>query len=181
MTTPQTTPPPGPPGTSSSPDWLENLILTAKTITATAEWLPFPYIKGALGPVIPILEAVQKMTKNRDDFEELCENIVSTVQVLQEKISCHGVDGTSSLQQFCGHLEHLLDEIQLKVGQIQKRQKNRVLGRFQEFSKSTSIGDELARYKTRLEKLRSDFIVSLLLPIVSWPLCVIQADVCGRT
>ncbi|KAJ7291952.1 hypothetical protein C8J57DRAFT_1458569 [Mycena rebaudengoi] len=130
MTTPQPTPPPGPPGTRVSPDWLANLILTAKTITAAAECLPFPYIQGALSPVIPILEAVQKMTKNRDDFEELCENIVSTVKILQEKISHHGVDGTSSLLQLCWDLE----------------------------CKSTSIGDELARYKTRLEKLRSDFI-----------------------
>ncbi|KAJ7278527.1 hypothetical protein C8J57DRAFT_1577235 [Mycena rebaudengoi] len=158
MTTPQPTPPPGPSGTRSSLDWLASLILTAKTITAAAECLPFPYLKGALGPVIPILEAVQKMTKNRDDFEELCKNIVSTVKVLQEKISRHDVTATTSLQQLCGELECLLDEIRLKVGQIQKSRKNQVLGRLKEFSKSTSIGDELARYKTRLEKLRSDFI-----------------------
>ncbi|KAJ7238704.1 hypothetical protein C8J57DRAFT_1478622 [Mycena rebaudengoi] len=126
---------------------------------AAAECLPFPYLKGALGPVLPILEAVEKMTKNRDDFEELCGSIVSTVDVLQEKISHHGVDATGSLQQLCGDLERLLDEIQLKVGQIQKGEKNRVLGRLKEFGKSTSIGDELAKYKTRLEKLRSDFIL----------------------
>ncbi|KAJ7289418.1 hypothetical protein C8J57DRAFT_431685 [Mycena rebaudengoi] len=159
MTTLQPTPSPGPPGTRHSSDWLANLILTAKTITAAAECLPFPYLKGALGPVIPILEAVQKMTKNRDDFEELCESIVSTVKVLQEKISRHGVAATTSLQELCEELERLLDEIQLKVGQIQKGQKKRVLGLLKEFSKSTSVGDELARYKTRLEKLRSDFIL----------------------
>ncbi|KAJ7265188.1 hypothetical protein C8J57DRAFT_1330964, partial [Mycena rebaudengoi] len=107
MTTPQPTPSPGPPGTRSSPDWLANLILTAKTIRAAAECLPFPYLKGALGPVIPILQAlqVQKMTKNRDDFEELCENIVGTVKVLQEKNSRHDVAATTSLQQLCGDLE----------------------------------------------------------------------------
>ncbi|KAJ7251998.1 hypothetical protein C8J57DRAFT_1351938, partial [Mycena rebaudengoi] len=105
MTTPQPTPSPGPPGTRSSPDWLANLILTAKTITAAVECLPFPYLKGALGPVIPILEVIQKITKNRDDFEELCESIVGTVKVLQEKISYHGVAATTSLQQLCGDLE----------------------------------------------------------------------------
>jgi hypothetical protein len=114
--------------TSNSPDWLANLILTAKILTAAAECLPFPYLKGALGPVIPILEAVQvraapgwgldsnlttvgyqKMTKNRDDFEELCENIVGTVKVLQEKLSCHDVTATTSLQQLCGDLERCVD------------------------------------------------------------------------
>jgi hypothetical protein len=138
------------------------------------------------------------MTKNRDDFEELCESIVSTVKVLQEKISRHGVDVTSSLQQLCEELEQyvkllriyqaihiiwvsLLQEIRLKLGQIQVNRKKRVLGLLKEFGKSTSIGDELVKYKVRLEKLRSDFIVSLLLPIDFWPSCVFQAHVCGPT
>ncbi|KAJ7289415.1 P-loop containing nucleoside triphosphate hydrolase protein, partial [Mycena rebaudengoi] len=99
------------------------------------------------------------MIKNRDDFEELCESIVSTVKVLQEKISRHGVAATTSLQQLCEELERLLDKIQLKVGQIQKSQKKQVLSLLKELSKSTSVRDELARYKTQLEKLRSDFIL----------------------
>jgi hypothetical protein len=82
------------------------------------------------------------------------------------------LNGTVPAEQFNSSiyshpLDSLLDKIRRNVGQIQKRQKSRVLGRFKEFSKSTSIGDELARYKTQLEKLRSDFIVSLLLLIVS--------------
>jgi hypothetical protein len=40
-------------------DRLANLIMVSKSIVAAAELLPFPYLKGALGPVIPILEAVQ--------------------------------------------------------------------------------------------------------------------------
>jgi hypothetical protein len=51
----------------------------------------------------------QKMTKNRDDFEELCENIVGTVKVLQAKISRHDVTATTSLQQLCGDLEQYVD------------------------------------------------------------------------
>ncbi|KAJ7278409.1 hypothetical protein C8J57DRAFT_1465518 [Mycena rebaudengoi] len=162
-----TSPPPTPIATPSragatsiSPDWLANLILTAKTITAAAECLPFPYVKGALGPIIPILEVVQKMTKNRDDFEELCESIVEIVTLLQEKISRHGVDATGSLQQFCEELRRLLQEIQQKLGEIQANQKKGLRRRLKEFTKSTSIGDELARYKTRLRRLRGNFMLS---------------------
>jgi hypothetical protein len=43
----------------TSSDWLPNLILASKTITAAADLLPFPYVKGAFGPVVPILEAVE--------------------------------------------------------------------------------------------------------------------------
>jgi hypothetical protein len=46
----------------------------------------------------------QKMRKNQDDFEELCESIVNTVTIL-EKITPHGVDATSSLKQLCEDLQ----------------------------------------------------------------------------
>jgi hypothetical protein len=49
------------------------------------------------------------MTKNREDFEELCENIVGTVNVLQEKIFHHNVTAITSLRQLCGDLERYVD------------------------------------------------------------------------
>ncbi|KAJ7278516.1 hypothetical protein C8J57DRAFT_1503393 [Mycena rebaudengoi] len=154
----QPAPLPGPPVTRNAPDRLANFILTSKTLMATAQLLPFPYVKGALGPLIPILEAVQKMRKNRDDFEDLCESIVNTVTIL-EKITPHSADATNSLKRLCEDLRSLLQEIEQKVGQVQKNQKSQVRKALKEFIKSTSIGDELARYKTRVEQLRSDFML----------------------
>ncbi|KAJ7252012.1 hypothetical protein C8J57DRAFT_1520336 [Mycena rebaudengoi] len=109
-------------------------------------------------PTDTVLEAVQKMRKNRDDFEDLCESFVNTVSIL-EKIIPHGANATNSLKRLCEDLRSLLQEIELKVGQIQKNQKSRVRGILKEFIKSTSIGDELTRYKTRVEQLRSDFML----------------------
>ncbi|KAJ7278492.1 hypothetical protein C8J57DRAFT_1577132 [Mycena rebaudengoi] len=100
------------------------------------------------------------MTKNRDEFEELCESIVEIVTMLQEKISRHGINATSSLQLFCEELEHLLQEIQQKLGEIQPKQKKGLRRHLKEFVTSTSIGDELARYKTRLKRLRNNFMLS---------------------
>jgi hypothetical protein len=123
------------------------------------------------------------MTKNRDDFEELCESIVEIVSMLQEKISRHGVEATSSLQQFCQELEgcasertihvyfnyltclSLLQEIQYKLGEIQAKPKKGLGHRLKQFATSASIGDELAKYKIRLKRLRSNFIVSVSLPM----------------
>jgi hypothetical protein len=53
------TAPVSPPSPRIPPDRLANLIMVSKSIVAAAELLPFPYLKGALGPIIPILEAVQ--------------------------------------------------------------------------------------------------------------------------
>ncbi|KAJ7244462.1 hypothetical protein C8J57DRAFT_1716594 [Mycena rebaudengoi] len=94
-----------PPSTRIPPGRLANLILTSKTVVAAADLLPFPYLRGALGHVIAILEVVQKMAKNREDFTELCTSIVEIITLLQEEISCHGADAASMLTQFCEQLK----------------------------------------------------------------------------
>ncbi|KAJ7244023.1 hypothetical protein C8J57DRAFT_1725814 [Mycena rebaudengoi] len=152
------TPPPAAvpsPSAGVSPDRLANMILTSKTIMAAAELVPFPYVKGALGPVIPILEAVQKMGKNREDFTELCASIVEIITLLKEEISRHGADAASRLTQFCEQLQSLLLEIQQGLGKLQKKG---FRPRIKEFVRSASIGDELKRYKSRVKELRLNFL-----------------------
>ncbi|KAJ7258260.1 hypothetical protein C8J57DRAFT_1472405 [Mycena rebaudengoi] len=166
-----------------SPDRLANMILTSKTVVAAAELMPFPYVKGALGPVIPILEAVQKMGKNREDFTELCDSIVMITTMLQEEISRHGADAASRLTQFCDQLKSLLLEIQQGLGKFQK---TGFRNRIKEFGRSTSIGDELSRYNRRVNELRLNFIVGPSSLPYMWPhicsktLCVAQPNIPAR-
>ncbi|KAJ7260249.1 hypothetical protein C8J57DRAFT_1471841 [Mycena rebaudengoi] len=152
------------PSTGIPPDRLANLILTSKTVVAAAELLPFPYLKGALGPVIPILEAVQKMAKNREDFTELCASIVEIITLLQEEISRHGADAASRLTQFCDQLKNLLQEIEQGVGKLHKSEKRGFRTRFTEFGRSTSIADQLNKYKSRVHQLQLNFMVGPSLP-----------------
>ncbi|KAJ7278411.1 hypothetical protein C8J57DRAFT_1465521 [Mycena rebaudengoi] len=128
----------------------------AKMIPAATGFLLFPCVEGALSPVVPILEAVQKMTQNRDDFEDLCESI-EIVTMLQEKIS------RMSRHHELPSTVLLLQEIQQKLGEFEARQKKSLKRRVKEFATSTSVGHELARYRTRLKRLRSNFIQMYLL------------------
>jgi hypothetical protein len=63
----------------------------------------------------------------------------------------------------------LLQEIQQKLGEFEAKQKKSLKRRLKEFATSTSVGHELARYRTRLKRLRSNFIVSTSPPISSSP------------
>jgi hypothetical protein len=106
--------------TSSKTDWLENLILVAKTILAAAESLPFPCADAAFRPVVPILEAVQvrdrhregkhnemdfqRMNKNREDYKDLCGSIIDIMAMLQDEITRHGVSAATKLEELCGKL-----------------------------------------------------------------------------
>jgi hypothetical protein len=40
-------------------DWLASSLTTAKMVAAGAECIPFPYVKGAFGIVVVILETVE--------------------------------------------------------------------------------------------------------------------------
>jgi hypothetical protein len=52
---------PKPPSTtrSSVPDWLGKLIEVARLATSAGDLAPFPYIKGAAGAVVVLLETIE--------------------------------------------------------------------------------------------------------------------------
>ncbi|KAJ7115196.1 hypothetical protein C8R44DRAFT_221848 [Mycena epipterygia] len=47
------------PSPTSNPTWLETLLFNANMITAGADSLPFPYVKGVFGMAVFLLESVQ--------------------------------------------------------------------------------------------------------------------------
>ncbi|KAJ7714751.1 hypothetical protein B0H16DRAFT_520140 [Mycena metata] len=79
-----------PPSSSSSRDWLGNCILAARVICASADYVPFPYIKTVFGTALAFLETVERIKQNRDDLEELCLSTLQIVSILKEELSFHG-------------------------------------------------------------------------------------------
>ncbi|KAJ6611869.1 P-loop containing nucleoside triphosphate hydrolase protein [Mycena sp. CBHHK59/15] len=77
--------------------------------------------------------------------------------MLQEEISRHGDVAASRLKQLCEKLQSLLHDIQQGLGKIQKSQRKGLRSRLKEFTRSSSIGDELLVYKARLNELRTNF------------------------
>ncbi|KAJ7106924.1 hypothetical protein C8R44DRAFT_858051 [Mycena epipterygia] len=67
----------------SKTDWLANSLLTAKIVTAAADSVSLPYVKGAFGTVVVLLETVEKLKKNQDNLKELCEDIMEIIDVVQ--------------------------------------------------------------------------------------------------
>ncbi|KAJ7934804.1 hypothetical protein B0H13DRAFT_1854802 [Mycena leptocephala] len=78
----------------------------------------------------------------------------------KEEISLHGADAASRLTQFCEQLKNLLLEIEQGLGKLQNPEKKGFRTRFKEFGRSTSVGDELKKYKSRVHQLQQNFITS---------------------
>ncbi|KAJ7442430.1 hypothetical protein FB451DRAFT_1568941 [Mycena latifolia] len=89
----------------SKSDWLSNSLMAAKVVTAAAECIPFPYVKGVFGTAVSILETVEKVKKNRDDLKELCENITEIIRIIQDQLSAHGDTAAVKFKGLCGDLE----------------------------------------------------------------------------
>ncbi|KAJ7637819.1 hypothetical protein B0H17DRAFT_1339476, partial [Mycena rosella] len=106
------------PSSESKSDWLETSLTTAKGVTAAAECLPFPYVKGVFGLVVIILETVEKVKKNRDDVKELCDNIMEIVKIIQDQLSSHGDTAAVKFKGLCEDLEGVLQGILKAVQQM---------------------------------------------------------------
>ncbi|KAJ7099127.1 hypothetical protein C8R44DRAFT_747812 [Mycena epipterygia] len=150
--------PPPKPSLTSNPAWLEALLFNAKMITAGADALPFPYVKGVFGTVVFLLEAVQKVKQNQESMKELCGDTVNIIMVIRDQISAHGDTAALKLKTQCKELEVLMQDVLEAVNQL--RMKPRGFGaHFKEVIKASSTVDDISRFRTRMQELRSNFMV----------------------
>ncbi|KAJ7223625.1 hypothetical protein C8J57DRAFT_1731518 [Mycena rebaudengoi] len=139
---------------ASGPDWLRPTILAARAITAAGDCLPFPYVKGAFGLMVIFLEAVEKVTNNRDDLKELCGTAMEIMTILQDQIAMHKDTAAVKLKGLCEDFERFLRDVILGVETIQKKPES-IRGHIAEFFKSGSIQDMIARYQRNIQQICS--------------------------
>ncbi|KAJ7452545.1 hypothetical protein FB451DRAFT_1145201 [Mycena latifolia] len=143
----------------SKSDWLATSLMTAKAVTAAAECIPFPYVKGVFGTVVTILETVEKVKKNRDDLKELCDNIMEIIRVVQVQLTAHDDTAVVKFKGLCEDLENVLQDVLKAVKELQMKDQG-LSGRFKEVLKLGSTADEISGYRTRIQELRLNFLVT---------------------
>ncbi|KIJ24863.1 hypothetical protein M422DRAFT_274258 [Sphaerobolus stellatus SS14] len=89
--------------TQPQTDWLDNAAFIVKLASATGELLPFPYLKGAATLVSTLLEPIQRIQQNKEDYQALMINVTNLLQALHEEISEDLQQGSCSerLEQQC--------------------------------------------------------------------------------
>jgi len=102
---------------SLSTDWVSNAIQVAKITASAGELAPFPYIKGAAGIFVALLEPVQvpllcwlklgsfstpnivqQLKQNQDDFKALTDSISSILNILHEEVKAQPEAAKDSVQ-----------------------------------------------------------------------------------
>ncbi|KAJ7459368.1 hypothetical protein FB451DRAFT_1372062 [Mycena latifolia] len=142
----------------SKSDWLATSLMTAKAVTAAAECIPFPYVKGVFGTVVTILETVEKVKKNRDDLKELCDNIMEIIRVVQVQLTAHNDTAAVKFKGLCEDLENVLQDVLKAVKELQTKDQG-LSGRLKEVLKLGSTADEISGYRMRIQELRLNFLV----------------------
>ncbi|KAJ6547981.1 hypothetical protein DFH09DRAFT_1281715 [Mycena vulgaris] len=142
----------------SKSDWLAASLTTAKLIAAGAECIPFPYVKGVFGTAVIILETVEKVKRNRDDLQELCEDIMEIIRIVQERLSFHGDTAAVDFKALCEKLEGVLRGVLAAVKKLQTEPHD-LSSRFKEFIKLGSTTDKISGYRKKIQQLQLNFVV----------------------
>ncbi|KAJ6547899.1 hypothetical protein DFH09DRAFT_631824 [Mycena vulgaris] len=142
----------------SKSDWLAASLTTAKLIAAGAECIPFPYVKGVFGTVVVILETVEKVQRNREDLQELCEDIVEIIRIVQERLSFHGDTAAVDFKALCEKLEGVLQGVLAAVKKLQTEPHD-LSSRFKEFIKLGSTTDKISGYRKKIQQLQLNFVL----------------------
>ncbi|KAJ7773906.1 hypothetical protein B0H16DRAFT_1362830 [Mycena metata] len=129
-------------------DWLALSILTAKTAAAAGEFAPFPFIKGVFGTAVTLLEAVEKVQRNREHLKGLCEKIKEIIDVVRNEVVSHGYTAAIKVKSVCEDFEKFLQDMLVVIVKIQNMSHG-VRG----FIKSSSISADISGYEKRIQDL----------------------------
>ncbi|KAJ7078767.1 hypothetical protein C8R43DRAFT_351423 [Mycena crocata] len=144
---------------SSTSDWLVNSLVTAKIVVSAAECAPFPFVKGAFGIVVVLLETVEKVKKNRDDLKELCESAVEILTIINEQIVTHGDSAATKFKSRCEEFESVIRKILVTAEQLQAKEKS-FRSRVKEVLQVRSNAETIAAYEKRLRHLRANLVLA---------------------
>ncbi|KAJ7153855.1 hypothetical protein C8R43DRAFT_442506 [Mycena crocata] len=147
---------------SSTSDWLANSLVTAKIAVSAAECAPFPFVKGAFGIVVVLLEAVEKVKKNRDNMKELCENMAEIVAIIKEQLTLHGDSAAIKFKGRCEEFESIIQDVLGEVTKMKSKDKS-FRSKFKEVIKLSSTADTIAGYQQRIRELRINLMFAATL------------------
>ncbi|KAF8637121.1 hypothetical protein AX17_003025 [Amanita inopinata Kibby_2008] len=137
-------------------DWLGDIIKIARITAAASELSPFPFIKGAVNIFIALLEPLQQMQKNKNDYRDLAEEVCKLIVMLRDRALQHTSTVISSPEftQLCADFVQCMMDIQSEMNEVMRQQSVRMRGYF----KASVVQDLIARYKARMESLRLNFM-----------------------
>ncbi|KAJ7635211.1 hypothetical protein FB45DRAFT_1002577 [Roridomyces roridus] len=142
----------------SGSDWIGVSLGIAKTMQAGGEFAPFPYIKGACGIVVSLLELVQELKHNREDLQELCEGIGKILNIVRNEVENHGNGRAEQFRDLCEDFERYLKETLELVEALAKKPRG-VLGHAKELLQVNSTKERIAGHQRKLQELRENFIL----------------------
>ncbi|KAJ7831023.1 hypothetical protein B0H14DRAFT_3872387 [Mycena olivaceomarginata] len=145
-------------GTSRSRDWLPDMIFAARTIATGAEFVPLPCVRGAFAAVVIFLETVEKIQRNREDLKDLCASTLEIILIVREEIKARGETATIPFTTLLENFISFLQFLQIGLERLLQRRPG-FRSRFQEIFCAARISEEIRRYRTRINELRSNFLL----------------------
>ncbi|KAK0211615.1 hypothetical protein IW262DRAFT_350214 [Armillaria fumosa] len=138
---------------------IDKWIQIAKFTQAAGEMAPSPYIKGAAGCVVMILEAIEKAGKNDKDLRALADDIGTTIEIVKETIEAHGISSATHFQAVCADFQTYLENLLSNLDTTQHNLDSKRFEHFLKALKARKIVDTINDYKQRMNNIKSDYIV----------------------
>ncbi|KAK0211629.1 hypothetical protein IW262DRAFT_1413461 [Armillaria fumosa] len=138
---------------------IDKWIQIAKFTQAAGEMAPFPYIKGAAGCVVMILEAIEKAGKNDKDLRALADDIGTTMEIVKESIEAHGISSATHFKAVCGDFQTYLENLLSNLDTTQHNLDGKRFKHFLKALKARKIADTINDYKQQMNNIKSDYLV----------------------
>ncbi|PBK65337.1 hypothetical protein ARMSODRAFT_1087482 [Armillaria solidipes] len=132
-------------------------------VASLAEASGIPYIEKLAKVTVAVMELLEQRGKNKKDVKALCESIANTVVVINTMVTMHEEVGEACFKGVCAEMEAYLTSLAQDLkGEIERKHTG-----FKGFFKTKELQEAIQDYRTRVNDLKTDFLIHCLLTLVN--------------
>ncbi|KAF9459724.1 hypothetical protein BDZ94DRAFT_1238983 [Collybia nuda] len=138
-------------------DWIARAIDIMKLVGGAGEMVAFPYIKGAANVIIALLEPIQELKRNQDDFKDLVEGLVEIVVLMRDETLEDVGAPPSHFLTLCKEFNEFVNlYVLLMLVELNKAMSSMRGNWVKQYWKSNSFAEMILRHERRLQTLRQN-------------------------
>ncbi|KAJ7635362.1 hypothetical protein FB45DRAFT_865881 [Roridomyces roridus] len=123
-----------------------------------------PYVGGAFRGAAVLLQTLEQVRQNRQDFRELCDEIKRIMDILQQEITVHGEGYAWKLKDLCEELERCLQEILTTIEPMRTKPKG-IHGHVKKVFQFNKSAGKIYAYRNHIQRLREDFMMRAIIRV----------------
>ncbi|KAG5721642.1 hypothetical protein E4T56_gene3843, partial [Termitomyces sp. T112] len=146
--------------TQNSGSWLDDMITTTTAVCDASDLIVFPYVSFVANLVLRILQTIQTVRKNQNNFRELAQSLVQIITTIEDTLRTYCQDHRIS-HLFVTQCQSFADSLIILLSRINDLARDNQS--WTRYFRADSVQDAIGQYRKQFDDLRANFILTTIM------------------